>query len=296
MELRALRYFVEVVRQKSYTTAAQKLFVTQPTLSRQVADLEDELGEKLLERTTRSVVLTEKGARFYRRAVSILALTEEARKEVMTDDALVGDIRIAAGEMPAFSVVAAAITKLQQKHPQVRCHFMSVTADVAAQNLRLGLADLAVFSAGADLTGFESLPLPKAVRWGVLTARDGALKNKTAITAKELKELNVFLPARFSDEEAGAFAGWAGYSLDEIDCCGTYNLLYNAALAVRQGANALCIEGIVAEDNEVRFVPLTPEITYAGAVSWLATRRQSALLTALLEEIKEEIASQTTAL
>lgn len=289
MELRALRYFVEVVRQKSYTAAAQKLFVTQPTLSRQVADLEEELGEKLLERTTRSVVLTEKGARFYRRAVSILALTEEARKEVMTDETLAGDIRIAAGEMPAVSVVAAAVTKLQKVHPQVRCHYASVTADVAAQNLRLGLADIAVFSAGADLSGFESLPLPGSVRWGVLTPRKGILKDKSTLSSQELKKLNLYLPSRFSDEEAGAFAGWAGYPLDEISCCGTYNLLYNAALAVRQGASALGIEGIITEDDTVRFIPLSPEIRYTGAVAWLASRRQSALLKTVIELIKEEI-------
>ena len=78
--------------------------------------------------------------------------------------------------------------------------------------------------------------------------------------------------------------------MDEIEYCGTYNLLYNAALAVGQGANALCIESVVSQDDEARFVPLTPEIPYTGAVSWLATRRQSALLTALIEEIKSEIA------
>lgn len=128
MELRSLRYFVEVVRQKSYTAAAQKLFVTQPTLSRQVTDLEEELGQVLLERTTRRIVLTEKGSLFYRRAVSILVLAEEAKREAMHAEEIAGDITIAAGEFSAFSAIARAVARLQAAYPVVRCHFRSVTA------------------------------------------------------------------------------------------------------------------------------------------------------------------------
>lgn len=293
MELRALKYFVEVVRQKSYTAAAQKLSVTQPTLSRQVADLEAELGQTLLTRTTRRVELTAKGSLFFRRAVSILALAEQAGRELQTDEELAGEIRIAAGEMPAFETVAAAVARLQQAHGRILCHFASVTADVAAQNLRLGLADIAVFSAGADLEGFESLALPRAVRWGVLTPRHGRFEGKTQLVPEDLRGAPLYLPQRFSGEEAGAFAGWARFAPDEIDCRGTYNLLYNAALLVHQGASALCIEGIAAQDDEVMFLPLAPALYYPGVVAWQAGRPQTAPVRRLIEEIRIEIGHRT---
>ncbi len=289
MDLRALRYFVEVVRQKSYTVAAQKLFVTQPTLSRQVADLEDELGQQLLQRTTRNVVPTEKGALFYRRAVGVLALAEQAKKEVMSVDGLTGEITIAAGEIPAVSIVVAAAKRLQERYPDVKCHFLSLTADMAAQNLRMGLADLAVFTTEADLTGFDSLPLPSTTRWGVLTRRDGVLQGKSSVTADDLREVELYVPRRLSSKEAGAFAGWAGFSMDEMLVKGTYNLLYNAMLMVRQGGSALCIEGIVAQDDELMFLPLEPECLYKSVVVWPTGRQLSLLMQEFLKEIRGEI-------
>ncbi|MDO5532822.1 LysR family transcriptional regulator [Sutterella sp.] len=294
MELRALRYFVEVVRQRSYTAAAKKLFVTQPTLSRQVAELEDELGQALLERTTRRIELTEKGALFYRRAVSILALADQAREEARSADLLSGDLTIAAGEMPSFAAVAQAVGKLQAAHPAVRCHFLSVTADVAAQHLRLGQADLAVFTSGADLSGFETLPLPDAARWGVLTRRDGPLGGHTAVTHEDLRTLELYVPRRVSDEETGSFAGSAGFRLEELHTLGTYNLLGNAALLVRTSEKpdvaALCIEGVVADDSRVKFIPLTPEVRYEAVAAWPADRLASPLARALVTELRKVLA------
>lgn len=289
MDIKTLRYFVEVVRQKSYTAAAQKLFVTQPTLSRQVADLEEELGQQLLQRTTRNVVPTEKGALFYRRAVGVLSLLEQAKTEVMSVDGLTGDITIAAGETPAMSAVIAATRRLQKRYPEVRCHFLSLTADIAAQNLRMGLADLAVFTTDADLSGFDSLPLPSSTRWGVLTRRDGEFSGRQVITAEDLRGAELYVPRRMSDKEVGIFAGWAGFSMNEIVSMGTYNLLYNAMLMARQGGNVLCIDGIVTEDDELMFLPLEPQCHYKSVVAWPSGKQLSMLMLEFLKEIRKEI-------
>lgn len=283
-----------MVRQKSYTAAAQKLFVTQPTLSRQVTDPEEELGQVLLERTTRRIVLTEKGSLFYRRAVSILALAEEAKREAMHAEEIAGDITITAGEFSACSAIARAVARLQAAYPVVRSHFRSVTADVTAQQLRNGEADFAVFSAGADLADFESLPLPESAPWGVLVPR-GTYENLSAVTPEALREIPLYIPRRYSGEEAGAFAGWSGYPFDELKIRGTYNLIFNAALMVREGAAALCAAGLVREAEDVRFIPLAPELFYKAVVTWPAGRPLTPVARELLKGIRAVLAESTRA-
>ena len=189
----------------------------------------------LLERTTRRIVLTEKGSLFYRRAVSILALAEEAKREAMHAEEIAGDITITAGEFSAFSAIARAVARLQAAYPVVRSHFRSVTADVAAHQLRNGEADFAVFSAGADLADFESLPLPESAPWGILVPR-GAYENLSAVTPEALHEIPLYIPRHYSGEEAGAFAGWSGYPFDELKIRGTYNLIFNLDISSGLGA------------------------------------------------------------
>lgn len=124
MDLKSLRYFVEIAREKSFTAAAEKLFVTQPTLSRQIADLEEELGHKLFDRTTRRIELTEKGIYLFRQAQSILSLVEKTKLEAMSTQDLSGDITISAGETPAMDIVAQTLERFQATHPNVRCHLL----------------------------------------------------------------------------------------------------------------------------------------------------------------------------
>lgn len=164
---------------------------------------------------------------------------------------------------------------------------------MAAQQLRNGEADFAVFSAGADLADFESLPLPESAPWGVLVPR-GAYENLSSITPEALREIPLYIPRRYSGEEAGAFAGWSGYPLDELKIRGTYNLIFNAALMVREGAAALCAAGLVREDEDVRFIPLAPELFYKAVVTWPAGRPLTPVARELLKEIRAVLAESTS--
>lgn len=141
MQLRSLRYFVEIARSGSFTAAAQKLFVSQPTLSRTIAELEDEFGEVLVNRTTRRVTLTAKGTLLYQRACAILALVDGTRRE-MTSASLTGTLTIAAAETPAVELVTQAVTKLLDEEPAVTVNLVSANAVTAAADLRSGFADL----------------------------------------------------------------------------------------------------------------------------------------------------------
>ena len=210
MDLKVLRSFVEIAREQSFTAAAEKLSVTQPTLSRQIADLEEELGQKLFERTTRSLELTEKGHFLFRRAQDILALVDRTKLEAMTTEELAGDIRISAAETPAVGIVAEAVQRFQEKYPRVRCHFVSADALTAAEHLRVGLSQFGVFNMPCRLDGFEYIRLPQENRWGVLTRREGILAGKTFVTPEDLKRLPLYVSKQRGVENR--IGGWLNYS------------------------------------------------------------------------------------
>ena len=192
MDLRTLRYFVAIAQEKSFTAAAEKLFVTQPTLSRQISDLEEELGQMLFDRTTRRIELTEKGIYLFQQAQAILSLVEKTKLETMSTQDLSGDLTISAGETPAMDVVADALAAFQKTHPLVRCHLLSANAQDCAAALRMGTSDFGLFNQPADLAGFEYIKLPQQNRWGVLTRRDGPLAGKTSVCASDLVDLPLY--------------------------------------------------------------------------------------------------------
>lgn len=294
MELRALRYFVAVARNKSFTAAAAELFVTQPTLSRTIAELEEEIGHVLLDRSTRRIELTEKGLYLYRQAESILELVAKTKLQAQSDRRLAGEITIVAGETPAMRIVADAVMKFQKDHPDVVFHLISANAIDSAERLRMGLADFGVFMLPCDMAGFDSIPLPATNRWGVLTRRDGPLRGKTCVTPKELLDLPLLVPKQKAIQ--GRIAGWLGSPFNSLKICGTYNLLWNASLVVREGGNALCIEGIVQTDAEVMFLPLKPDLRSGIVLVWPEARAKKLLNDAFLQAVEEIIRTNNAAL
>ena len=282
MDLKVLRSFVEIAREQSFTAAAEKLSVTQPTLSRQIADLEEELGQKLFERTTRSLELTEKGHFLFRRAQDILALVDRTKLEAMTTEGLAGDIRISAAETPAVGIVAEAVQRFQEKYPRVRCHFVSADALTAAEHLRSGLSQFGVFNMPCRLDGFEYIRLPRENRWGVLTRRDGILAGKTFVTPEDLKRLYVS-KQRGVENRIG---GWLNYSFSKLRVVGTYNLLYNASLVVRAGGNALCLDGIVPPDDDIVFLPFQPAFLTDVVLAWSSASQKQTITEEFLKTLR----------
>ena len=286
MDIRTLRYFVEVAKQKSFTVAAERLFVTQPTLSRQIAELEDELGQVLFDRSTRKVTLTEKGLYLFRQAQMILALMERTKKETMSNEALSGELVISAGESPAFDTVAETLKEFLERFPAVTCRLISSNFEDTAEQLRSGLSDFGLINLPADLDGFDYLELPLLNQWGVLTRRDGPFKGKSRIEPKDLKGVPLFMSRQPFENR---FAGWLGYPFEELNIIGRYNLLYNASRVVRSGASALCLAGIVAEDDEVMFLPFSPAFFVGCVLAWPQVRPKRAVADAFLAMIKKRI-------
>ena len=284
MDLRTLRYFVEIARQKSFTLAAQKLFVTQPTLSRQIAELEDELGQVLFDRSTRHIKLTEKGLYFYRQAQSILDLVEKTKLETMSTDDLQGELNVAAGETHAMTLVADVLEAFQREHPRVWINLVSANGVDAAANVRVGICDFAVIIRPADLDDLDYFVLPKKNTWGVLTRKDSIIKKKSGISPQELKKIPLFVPQQHL--LTSAMKDWLGYSFESLNIVGSYNLLYNTSLLVRAGAHALCLDNIIAVDEDIRFVPLTPRFTNDVVIAWATNRPKRTLTEAFLKMLR----------
>lgn len=293
MDIKSLRYFVEIARCKSFTTAAQRLFVTQPTLSRQIADLEDELGQTLFDRSTRRIELTEKGIFLLHRAQSILELVESTKREAISTSELSGELTIAAGETPALSLVAEALQDFQNRHPNVTVRLLSANAQDAASQLRMGTADFAVFNMPADVDGFSYITLPQQNRWGLLTRRDGPFAGKTDATSKDFDELALYTARQERMREP--LAGWLGRPFDTVRVIGTYTLLYNASLLVRAGAHALCIDGIVRPDDEIAFLPLSPALKTDVVLAWPSAAPARTLTDTFLKTLRKRLdATQKT--
>ena len=277
MDIKQLRYFVEVARRRSFTAAAAALYVTQPALSRQIADLEDELGEVLFDRSTRRIAVTEKGAMLFRRAEKILEMVQRARDEVMKTQELAGELTIAAAETPVMQMVADVVARFTEQYPGVRVQLQSSNAVDAALSLKMGTADFGVFNLPADLNGLDFFVLPEQNRWGLMTRRDGIFAGHESVQTKELSGVELYVPRQKALQNlwAGRMRQkalqnlWAGRMEEgSLRIRGTYNLLYNASLLVRSGAHVLCIGGILPEDDDVMFLPLQPILTTEVAVAW----------------------------
>ena len=196
MELRVLRYFLAAVREESISKAAESLHLTQPTLSRQIMELEEEFGVKLLNRgkKNRKVTLTDEGRLFRKRAEELVALADRMRSEFSAAEGPVsGDIYIGSGETEAMRLIAQAATELQKEYPHIRYHLFSGNAADVTERLDSGLLDFGILVGEADMAKYDHLPLPVTDVWGVLMRKDSPLTEKSAVTQKDLAEIPLIL-------------------------------------------------------------------------------------------------------
>ena len=294
MELRVLRSFLEVARRGNFTAAAQALNVTQPTLSRQMQELEAELGVALLVRGKRRTALTPEGSYLAGRAAELLELAERTKSSLAAGAGAVrGEVAIAGGETRAMRLIARAISKIGQAEPGIRFHLFSGNAEAVAERLNKGLADFGIFVGAADLTPFDYVILPLEDVWGLLLRQDHPLAGKEAITPEDLGGLALICSAQaMVDNELG---GWLGAGAPDVRIIATYTLLYNASLLVREGVGqAVCIDGIVdaRAGSGLCFRPFRPRLTVSLALAWKRGRVFSAAAAVFRETLAAEIARE----
>lgn len=270
MDVRVLRYFLAVAQEENISAAAEYLHLTQPTLSRQLMDLEQELGKKLFIRGSRKVTLTEDGLLLRKRAGEIVALVDKTEAEFHeTEDDIAGDIYIGGGETSAMRLIAQTAKTLQIRHPQICYHLFSGNADDVMERLDKGLLDFGLLIEPVNLKKYDHIRLPATDTWGVLMRRDSPLAEKTLIQPEDMWELPLLI-SRQSMIEHG-LSNWMKKGLDELHIAATYNLLFNAALMVEAGIGyAICLDKLAntMDTSELCFRPLAESLTAGMHIVW----------------------------
>ncbi len=292
MELRTLRYFLALAQEGSVSNAAKALHVTQPTLSRQLADLEEGFGKQLFERGSKRISLTEDGVRLREYAESIVELADKAEAELSQPErAVSGEVYIGCGESDAIRIVLRAAERLRREHPAVRFHLFSGTSADLAERFDGGLLDFVVEFELAGRPDCLSLTLPAVDTWGALMRKDCPLAALRAVRAEDLAGQPLILSRQ--GLESGKMREWAGASFDEWDVSATYNLVTNGAFAVEEGLGvAICYDRLVrlSEEGSLCFRPLDLPLSSDIGVIWKKHRRLSRTASAFLEYLRRECA------
>ena len=290
MELRTLRYFLAVAREENMTEAANVLHVTQPTLSRQIADLERELGVVLFERTNRSCTLTGEGMRLRQRAEEIISLVEQAESE-LTDEGgeLAGVIRIGGGETQVMRFVLQAFAELHREHPGITVELYTGNADAVEERLERGRLDFALLIEPVNLEKYEWLRMPGADQVGVAVSSEGEWAEYASVGPCEVARMPLLLSSRTTNKTID-FAEWSKGAIDpeKLTVVGRFDLLGNAAHLVRTGeACAMGIDHLLQlETSGVRFVPLKPPLEIDSYLVWKKYRLRSRACEELLRRLR----------
>ncbi len=269
MEIRVLEYFLAVAREQNITRAAEQLHLTQPTLSRQLADLERELGKQLLIRGKRKVTLTEDGVLLRKRAEEIVGLVEHTVEEMRhTGDALAGDIYLGAGESEAIRRVLHVAKELQADYPDIHFHLTSGDSRDLAERLEKGLFDFCVLYGDIDRTAYEYLTLPYRERWGVLMQRDLPFAADATFPVERLREVPLIVSRQTLPDPL--YATLLGIPAAELNVVGSYNLINNAVyMAQEQMGYVLTLEGLVnTAGTDLVFRPVEPAHTLELSLVW----------------------------
>ncbi len=288
MELRVLQYFLAVTREQSISEAAQFLHLSQPTLSRQLKDLEDELGKQLFVRGNRKVTLTEEGMILRKRAEEVMELIGKAKHEIATaDDVIEGDIYIGAGETDAVRYLAKAARELQRDYPNVRYHISSGDTIDVLESLDRGLIDFGLIFGRVDASRYEYLRFPAPDSYGILMRKDSPLARKKSICPEDLWDKPLMFNRNTHDGDI--LTTWLGKSRSEIQLIATYNLLFNASLMVDEGLGyAFALDGLinVTGNSNLCFRPLSPPLCADMSLLWKKYQVFSRAALKFLEKIQ----------
>ena len=294
MELRTLQYFLAVAQEQSITRAAELLHMTQPTLSRQLKELEEELGKQLFIRGSRKVVLTEDGMKLRRRAFEITELTEKTKNEIqMPEDDIAGDVFIGGGETRIMRCVTNAIAAISQEWPRITFNLYSGNAEDIREKLDSGLLDFGVFVGPAFMQGYDYIELPGKDTWGLLMREDHPLAAKQYIVPEDITGLQLVISRQ--SLSSNQLNGWMRKAPVKPNVTATYNLLYNASLMVESGVHcAVCLDGIVstASGTGLVFRPFMPLLTVSSKLVWkkyqLFSRASEKFVEQLLRDLSDE--------
>ena len=273
MKIRVLKYFLAITREQSINRAAESLYLSQPSLSRQIQNLEEELGKQLLIRGTkgtRKITLTEEGMILKKRAEEILNLIEKTENEIsLYDNIIAGDVYIGAGETDAVRLLAKIAKEIQSNYPDIHYHISSGNAEFVLEQLDKGLIDFGLVFGNVDSKKYNALKLSSKDTWGVLMRKDSELSHKKYITPKDLYDKPLIISHQRN--QGGDFSSWLNCNLEKLNIVATYNLLFNASLLVDEGLGyAIVLDKIIntGDNSNLCFRPLEPAVEAELSFIW----------------------------
>ncbi len=300
MEIRVLRYFLAIAREGSITNAANFLHVTQPTLSRQIHDLEEKLGQKLFTRGSHSMVLTTEGMILRKRAEEIISMVDKTEAEFsFMENAIGGDIYIGGGETDAVKLVAKVAQELREDYPGIRYHLYSGNSEDVTERLDKGLLDFGILIQPANIAKYDYISIPAKDTWGVVMRKDSPLAAKSVIRKEDLLDVPLICSRQaISQERSGnEFADWFGEDFDKLNIVTTFNLVYNAAIMVDAGIGyAVTIDKIAntSEDSSLCFRPLNPRLDSGLDIVWKKYQVFSSAAELFLERLRQDFEGQSS--
>ncbi|MBR1533551.1 MAG: LysR family transcriptional regulator [Ruminococcus sp.] len=293
MELRVLQYFLAVAREESFTGAANALHLSQPTLSRQLKDLETELGKQLFIRGSRKIELTDEGRILKQRAEEIVSLVNKTENEIaVSDDHIAGDVFIGAGETVGVRTITKAAKCVRDSYPDIHFHIISGDRTDVVEKLDSGLVDFGLVFGSVDESKYESIRVPNSDLWGVLMRRDSPLADRETIESKDLYDKPLIV-SRQADR-TGVIKRLLGRSADKLNIVATYNLIFNGALMVQDGLGyALCLESVHQpnRNSELIFKPLSTAISEELHIIWKKDNVFSKASQRFLYEVSKSVKS-----
>ena len=269
LNFQVLTYFLAIANEESITAACEVLHVTQPTVSRQISDLEKDLGVVLFERGPRKITLTKEGILFKRRAEEILSLISKTESEITQEtEELEGTISLGGGELRAVDFLSTKIAEFQTLHPKVVFDFQTTTSDVIKEQMDKGLIDLGLLLEPIEMDRYNYFRVSVKENWCVLVPADSKLADKKAITSSDIRNERFILPRRSTVKNE--LSSWFGTDITKLNNVASHNLNTNSAVMVAKGIGiSLSIETEILKNFPgIKAIPLKPELTARTVVAW----------------------------
>jgi len=289
MELRTLRYFLVVAQEGSISAAAEALHLSQPTLSRQLKDLENDLGKTLLIRGSKKTTLTEDGMLLQKRAREILDLAQKTESELRQSNTHIGgDVWIGGGESEGMRLIAQTAYSLQKDYPDIHVHLLSGNASDILERLEKGLVDFGVAVGNVDLNRYNSIWLPVVHEVGLIMRKDSPFASLSSIQPDDLQRMPIISPR--NEGLRNSLTEWMGKRFETLNVVATFNLIYNAAFLVEEGIGyALCWSRLVNTlgNNALCFIPFEPRIEVNINMVWKKHQIFSKASQKFLEQLQE---------
>lgn len=288
MEIRVLKYFLMTAREENITRAAALLHITQPTLSRQLIQLEEELGVKLFHRSKHHIILTDDGMRLKRRAEEIVSLADKTEREFsQKEDNLIGELVIGSGELQSSQFLSMLLASFHKKHPQVYYEIYSGNSDNIKERIERGIIDIGLLVEPVDITRYEFVRFPIKEEWGILVNEDSELAKKESITSKDLINIPLIMTKRETLQKE--LKNWLGIYSEQIEVVASGNLLYNMAAMVKNRIGAVVTLKLDCKYDELSFIPFSPKLESTTVLVWKKNQAFSPIASAFIEHTKKYI-------